>query len=72
MLPGTNAGLSYQDHTSSTTNPDGLAREGSGSPPDPIGRLYMKVLLALEDRLSSLRHPNPNLRPHRQPSSHTA
>lgn len=72
MLPGAIPGLTYNDQTSSARNPDGLASEMYGTPPDPVGRLYLRVLEGIEDRMASIGLPRLNLRVRRRPASHPA
>jgi hypothetical protein len=57
MLPGDNPEPYRQDWQSSPSNPDGLRTQYSGQSPDRIGQLYIRLLDAIEDRMSSIRFP---------------
>lgn len=68
MLPGENSGLRFIDDLSRREGPDGLLREWYGTPPDPLGRLFLRVLDAIEARLTSLRSRSTRPSYRRQPS----
>lgn len=57
MLPGDNPDPYRWDRHSSTSNPDGLGEQYSGPPPDRLGLLYLRLLDAVVDRMSSIRFP---------------
>jgi len=57
MLPGDTSFLAYRDETSSIANPDGIRQQVYGTPPDPLGRIYLRILDGVAGRLSSLRLP---------------
>jgi hypothetical protein len=57
MLPGENPDPYRWDGQSSLSNPDGLKEVYSGPPPDPAGQVFLRLLDAVEDRMSSIRLP---------------
>lgn len=68
MLPGDTSGLRFRDEPSRREDPDGLLHEWNGTPPDPLGRLFLKVLDAIEGRLSAVRDRRTRPFYRRQPS----
>jgi hypothetical protein len=56
MLPGThNEALRFRDEPAFGKDPDGVVRDWHGTPPDPLGRWFIRILDGIVDRIARLR-----------------